>query len=70
MIENEIFQSYGISPIPKDYTEAMAYVPYQGNDPKLYSIAQGFENGTIFPSLNKPFYGQKCMGNMEDMNDD
>ncbi|MCH5201932.1 MAG: spore coat associated protein CotJA [Oscillospiraceae bacterium] len=48
----------------------MAYVPYQGNDPKLYSIAQGFENGTIFPSLNKPFYGQKCMGNMEDMNDD
>lgn len=61
MIE-EIFESYGISPIPENYTEAMAYVPFQSNDVKFYSIPHGFEVGTIFPSLNKPFYGQKCKG--------
>lgn len=63
---DKIFRSYGISPIPKDATEAMAYVPYQSNNPKFYSVPHGFECGTMFPSLNKPFYGSKCM---EDDND-
>lgn len=61
MTVDDIFRSYGISPIPKDYTEAMAYVPYQCNNPCTYSVAHGFESGTLFPSLHKPFYGQKCM---------
>lgn len=64
---NEIFKSYGISPIPENYTEAMAYVPYQQNNPKLYSVNHGFEAGTMFPSLHKPFYGKKCM---EELNHD
>jgi hypothetical protein len=63
---DDIFLSYGISPIPKDYTETMAYVPYQSNNPKFYSVNTGFEAGTIFPTLNKPFYGSKCG---EDEND-
>ncbi|MEE1057026.1 MAG: spore coat associated protein CotJA [Acutalibacteraceae bacterium] len=45
-----------ISPIPKDATVAMAYVPFQSND-KLYSTEQGFVSGTMFPVLNKPFKG-------------
>ncbi len=44
----------GISPIPKDAAEAMAYVPFQ-NDDQLYSKEQGFVAGTMFPVLNKPF---------------
>lgn len=35
-------------------TPAMAYVPSQSwNQP--YPLAKGFQNGTIFPALNKPF---------------
>ena len=62
----EIFKSYGISPIPSDYTEAMAYVPYQSNNPKFYSVAHGFEAGTMFPTLHKPFFGSKCTGGKND----
>lgn len=45
-----------MSPIPKDATVTMAYVPFQNND-KLYSTEQGFVSGTMFPVLNKPFKG-------------
>lgn len=53
---------YGISPLPDDTAEAMAYVPFQPNSPDLCSPHLGYENGTIFRSLNKPFYGSKCGG--------
>lgn len=32
----------------------MAYVPAQAWN-QLYPLAKGFQNGTIFPVLNKPF---------------
>ncbi|MBQ3418162.1 MAG: spore coat associated protein CotJA [Ruminococcus sp.] len=53
---------YGIAPLPEDPVEAMAYVPFQPYSPALCSPHLGFENGTIFRSLNKPFYGSKCGG--------
>lgn len=38
---------------------AMAYVPWQ-HFGKLYeNLEKGFENGTIFPELNKPFTGRR-----------
>lgn len=39
-----------------DMPLAMAYVPIQrfGN---VYDLCKGFERGTIFPDLDKPFYG-------------
>lgn len=40
----------------------MAYVPFQESNPKTYSPVQALEAGTVFPELNKPFYGNKCGG--------
>lgn len=59
-IKEIINDYYGISHFPKEISEAMAYVPYQINAKTTYSPAQAFVNGTLFPSLNKPFYGKKC----------
>jgi len=37
---------------------AMAYVPWQ-HFSKTYEPARGLRAGTIFPELDKPFYGRK-----------
>ena len=41
-----------------EYVVAMAYVPWQEWE-DVYELCEGFEIGTIFPSLNKPFAGCK-----------
>ena len=61
-----VLASYGISPLPSDTTEAMAYVPFQPYNPSIYSPVHGLEAGTMFPSLDKPFYGSKCGGEKYD----
>ncbi len=55
-----ILAGYGIAPLPKDTVEGMAYVPFQPENPAIYNPVQGFEAGTMFPTLDKPFYGSKC----------
>lgn len=47
--------------LPEDTVVAMAYVPFQT---KLvtYSSEDALRNGTLFPELNKKFYGGKCCG--------
>ncbi|MEE3334272.1 MAG: spore coat associated protein CotJA [Ruminococcus sp.] len=57
-----IMKTYGISPLPKNATETMAYVPFQQCGSALYSPAQALEAGKIYPVLNKPFFGSKCGG--------
>ena len=57
---------YGISPLPKDTVEAMAYIPFQMQNSKTYAPAQALESGTIYPILDKPFYGSKCAGGKND----
>lgn len=42
----------------RDFPVAMAYVPWQEWE-DVYELCEGFEIGTIFPSLNKPFAGCK-----------
>lgn len=59
-IKDIIAEQYGISPFPKKTSEAMAYVPFQKDNPTVYTPTQGLESGTMFPTLNKPFYGRKC----------
>ena len=66
MTADDIFRSYGIKPVPEKAVEAMAYIPYQSNDPELYSMHHGFESGTLFPSLHKPFFGKECMEGKDD----
>lgn len=59
-------KSYGISPLPQKTVEAMAYIPFQQQNSKTYSPAQALESGTIYPVLDKPFYGSKCTGGKND----
>ena len=50
-------EQYGIPLLPKNPVPAMAYIPHQAAEDKTYSPEQGLMNGTLFPVLNKPFYG-------------
>ena len=57
-ILNEDYSSSGIpSKFPEDTVVAMAYIPFQQNN-KTYSLEDALENGTAFPTLNKPFLGR------------
>ena len=55
-----IKEQYGLSRFPEKTSEAMVYVPFQPDNAPTYSPMQGFASGTMYPSLNKPFYGGKC----------
>jgi len=61
-IIKDIMHSYGIKPLPDKTVEAMAYVPFQPNGAESYTAVRGFEAGTMFPTLDKPWYGSKCRG--------
>ena len=46
------------TPLPAMPVPAMAYVPFQQyNSTTLYTPEKGLESGTIFPELDKPFFG-------------
>ncbi len=65
-IVESVMESYGISAIPDKLSETMAYVPFQQYNSKTYSPAQALESGTVYPVLNKPFFGSKCSGGKDD----
>ncbi len=65
-IIEKAMQSYGLSPLPSKTVEAMAYVPFQQYASKTYSPAQALESGTVYPILDKPFFGSKCSGGKDD----
>lgn len=45
-----------ISVFPKHVSVAMAYIPFQTNT-ETYEDIKALERGTLFPVLDKPFYG-------------
>ena len=51
----------GLSPLPKDPVPGMAYVPYQQWNANLHDIDRALDAGTLFPVLDKPFYGANAM---------
>ena len=53
-------EHYGLSKLPKNTVEAMAYIPFQTENSDTNTPVQGFSCGTMFPALDKPFYGNKC----------
>ncbi len=53
-------KQYGIKRLPEETAYAMAYVPFQAEQPKLYSPDQGLVAGTMFQKLDKPFFGSQC----------
>lgn len=40
---------------------AMAYVPWQHMDRIFENLEEAYKTGTIFPELNKPFTGRRCV---------
>ena len=40
---------------------AMAYVPWQHLTRIYENLEEALMNGTIFPELNKPFEGRRCI---------
>lgn len=47
------------APLPADPVPGMAYVPYQQWCNNLPNVEQAFDAGTLFPVLDKPFYGRR-----------
>ncbi len=45
--------------LPEEVVPAMAYVPFQV-DLVTYTCDEALNNGTLFPTLDKNFYGGKC----------
>ncbi len=43
------------------FSIAMAYVPWQKFDKMYDDLEKGYCNGTVFPELNKPFTGRRCV---------
>ena len=41
------------------YEEGWSFQGTRHNKSNIYTPEQGFDNGTIFPELNKPFYGRR-----------
>ena len=66
MNRNTIMAAYGVTPLPEQTTEAMAYIPFQPYAPEMCTAVLGYENGTVFTALHKPFYGGKCGGKDND----
>ena len=40
---------------------AMAYVPWQHFTQMYENLEKGYKAGTIFPELDKPFTGRRCI---------
>ncbi|MGN0292241.1 MAG: spore coat associated protein CotJA [Lachnospiraceae bacterium] len=59
MGRRECEERYDMASNP-EYALAMAYVPWQYFE-HVYEPDRALEVGTIFPELNKPFYGRKGM---------
>lgn len=45
----------------EDFPVAMAYVPWQRWNGIYENLEEAFCNGTIFPEMNKPFTGRRCV---------
>ncbi len=48
----------GITLLPKDPQVAMAYIPFQQLG-SVYTAERALDAGTLFPELDKPFYGRR-----------
>ena len=52
------------TPLPEDPSYAIAYVRWQ--EPcNFYEPEEAFKRGTLFPALDKPFYGRRARYGMQ-----
>ena len=59
MTRKEFMQDYNFNENFDRFPLAMAYVPWQRLTNVYENLDEAFENGTIFPELNKPFTGRR-----------
>ena len=52
------------SPFPEDPALAIAYVRWQ-NLGEVYEVEKALAQGTLFPELDKPFYGRRARYGMQ-----
>ena len=45
----------------ENFPVAMAYVPWQRFDRMYDDLEKAYSYGTVFPELNKPFTGRRCV---------
>lgn len=50
----------GLSKLPENPVTTMAYVPFQ-TDTSMYEAEKALCRGTVFPNLDKPFLGGRCI---------
>ncbi|MCM1100537.1 MAG: spore coat associated protein CotJA [Clostridium sp.] len=54
-------QDFKIDEHCEQFPVAMAYVPWQRFDNMYEDLEKAYCIGTIFPELNKPFTGRRCV---------
>ena len=54
-------QDYSFNEPLDKYPIAMAYVPWQRFDKMYDDLEKAYKYGTVFPELNKPFTGRRCV---------
>ncbi len=53
--------NYHLNNSMDNYVIAMAYVPWQHFNQIYDNLEEAYGEGTIFPELNKPFMGRRCV---------
>ena len=54
-------QDYNFDEYMDRFPIAMAYVPWQNLTNIYENLEDAYCEGTIFPELNKPFMGRRCV---------
>jgi len=54
-------QDYRFDDNIDNFPIAMAYVPWQHFDQIFDNLEKAYRIGTIFPDLDKPFTGRRCV---------
>ncbi len=49
-----------VTTLPEDTAVTMAYIPFQ-LDKTCYSPEKALQEGTLFPTLDKPFFGRRIL---------
>ncbi len=59
--ERRIMQDYSFNEYFDRFPIAMAYVPWQHLTNVFENLDEAYNVGTIFPELEKPFTGRRCV---------
>lgn len=54
-------QEYSFNDYFEHFPIAMAYVPWQQLTKIFDNLDEAYKTGTIFPELEKPFTGRRCV---------